>query len=181
MAGYDGFSMSNNAREAYRSGLVTAKLTGVPAHLVREFCRYEEWHHTSSRFNVTRFYNREYVRATFGLEPSEDYDANPDAVAALEEYRRGLSSAKTYDNCRVSWLEWGGTRKHPVATRRSAEGCRVTVKGVTATIETPEGKSFRKRLKTRGFWFKPAKESDNENIGDTRRDEVVRERTAARS
>jgi hypothetical protein len=151
--GYDGFSMSNNAREAYRSGLVTAKDTGVPAHLVKRFCRYDEWHHTSSRFNVTFFYDREYVRATFGLEQSEDYDADPEAVAALEEYRRTSSVAKTYDNCRVRWLEWSGTRKHPIATKRSAEGCRVTVKGVTATVETPEGKKFVKRLKTKGFYF----------------------------
>jgi hypothetical protein len=161
--GYDGFSMSNNAREAYRSGLVTAKDTGVPAHLVKRFCRYDEWHHTSSRFNVTFFYDREYVRATFGLEPSEEYETNPEAVAALEEYKRGLASTKTYENCRVRWLEWGGTRRHPVATPRLVEGCRVTVKGVTATVETPEGKTFIKRLKTRGFWFKPsANENENE-------------------
>ena len=153
MAGYDGFSMSNNAREAYRSGLVTAKDTGVPAHLVERFCLCDEWHHTSSWFNETKFYDREYVRATFGLEKSEDYDANPEAVAALEDYRRSLASAKTHDNCHVEWLEWSGTRKHPVAIRRSAEGCRVTVKGVTATVETPEGKRFVKRLNTKGFYF----------------------------
>jgi hypothetical protein len=153
MAGYDGFSMSNNAREAYLSGLVTAGDTGVPAHLVERFCRCEEWHHTSSWFNETKFYCCEYVRATFGLEPSEEYETNPEAVAALEEYRRTSSVAKTYENCRVRWLEWSGTRKHPIATKRSAEGCRVTVKGVTAIVETPEGKRFVKRLKTKGFYF----------------------------
>jgi hypothetical protein len=155
MAGYDGFSMSNNAIAAYRRGLVTAKDTGIPAHLVEEYCRYEEYHHTSSMYNSTPFYNREYVRATFGLEKSEDYEADPDAVAALEAYRKGLRNAKTYDNCRVEWLEWGGTRKHPRATQMVADGCRVTVKGVTATVETPDGKTFVKRLTTKGFSFSP--------------------------
>jgi hypothetical protein len=158
MSGYSGFSMSNNAVEAHRRGLVTAKDTGVPAHLVEEYCRYEEWHHTSSMYNSTPFYNREYVRATFGLEKSEDYDPDPEAIEALQSYKRNLKNSKTYDNCHVEWIEWSGTRKHPRATKMEANGCRVTVKGNTATIELPPDscwhkKSFKKRLTANGFSF----------------------------
>lgn len=78
MAGYDGFSMSNNAREAYRQGkaplskwtkyMILAQLREEYPELypVAKQCRFEflrerllysiEWHHTSSKYNCTDFY-----------------------------------------------------------------------------------------------------------------------------
>lgn len=158
MSGYFGYSMSNNAVAAYDDGLVPAsKITGVPAALVREFCRRAEWHHTSSHFNRTDFYRPSEVRAVFGLEVSEDYDAVPSAVAALAAWKAAKKIGKTannHENCRVEWLEWSGSRKHPKCTKRTADGCRVEVKGVTATITLPDGSLLVKRLETRGFSFK---------------------------
>lgn len=157
MAGYaDDYSMSNNAVAAYDSGLVPAsKIKGVPAHLIRQFVEPAEWHHTSSRYNSTNFFNTIEVQAAFGLEPSDDYEVNPEAVTALAAWKFGQKSdGIIHENCKVEWLEWAGTRNHPKATRQTADGCTVSVKGQTATITLPDGKSFVKRLKTNGFSFR---------------------------
>lgn len=156
MAGYVDHSMSNNALAAYNYGLVPAsKIPGIPAALVKKYCRYEEWHHTSSRYNMTEFYNPAKVRAIFGLETSEDWDVNPSAVAALAAHKTASKSAPTvHQNCHVEWLEWSGTRNHPKATECSADGCSVTVKGQTATITFANGRTMQKRLTTNGFSFR---------------------------
>lgn len=156
MAGYNGFSMSNNAVAAYSNGLVPAsKIPGVPAALVREFVRPDEWHHSSKNYNTVDFFNPVAVRATFGLEVHEDYDADPRAVAALAAHNaRAKSAPVVHENCRVEWIEWAGSLKRPTATNRVAEGCTVSVKGATATITLPDGATMTKRLSTRGFSFR---------------------------
>lgn len=157
MSGYQSdFSMSNRAVDAYDSGLVPAsKVGGVPASLVEAHCRYAEWHHCSSRYNKVKFYNPQYVRATFGIEQHEDYSAAPQAVAALAAYKAAKKSAPViHTNCRVEWLEWSGSIKHPRANECSADGCTVMVKGQTATVTLPNGNSFIKRLSTNGFSFR---------------------------
>ena len=58
MAGYNGFSISNNAVAAYDDGLVPAsKVPGVPAVLIKAHCRPTKWHHSSKNYNRTNFYN----------------------------------------------------------------------------------------------------------------------------
>lgn len=72
MAGYDGYSMSNNARDAYERGLVPAsKITKalLEKHNIKEsvgFIKWmikeghlvaDEWHHSSKHYNRTNFYD----------------------------------------------------------------------------------------------------------------------------
>lgn len=156
MAGYNGFSMSNNAVAAYENGLVPAsKVPGVPAALVKAHCRPSEWHHSSKNYNRVNFYDPAEVRAIFGLEAHEDHEADPVAVAALAERKTGAKkSAEALTNCRVEWIEWTGSLKRPKATEMVAEGCTVLVKGQTATITLPSGKTLTKRLTTNGFSFR---------------------------
>ncbi len=60
-SGYNGYSMSNRAVQAYEDGLVPAsKIREVPTPLIQEFCRYAEWHHTSSQYNCVA--KREYFQ-----------------------------------------------------------------------------------------------------------------------
>lgn len=155
MAGYSpDFSMSNNAIAAYAEGRVPAsKIPGVPAALVRKFCRVGEWHHTSKAYNRTPFYDPAEVRALFGLESSEDYTADPAAVAALAAHKAGAGAADTHTDCRVEWIEWSGSLKRPHATEMTADGCTVSVKGQTATVTFPDGRTMAKRLTTNGFRF----------------------------
>jgi len=158
MVGYlDDFSMSRNAAKAYDKGLVPAsKIKGVPAELVRQFCQPVEWHHSSSWYNRVDFYDPEEVRATFGLEPSAGVNPDPEAVAALAKWRESRKvKPNIYRNCRVEWIDWIGTRRHPKAIERVAEGCTVAIKGQTATITLPDGTTFRKRLGANGFSFEP--------------------------
>ena len=158
MAGYQSdYSMSNNAIEAYDNGLLPAsKIKGVPAPLIAAHCRYEEWHHSSSKFNKVKFYNPEYVLATFGLEISDDHAPSPAAIAALTAHKSTKKrAAEVYINCRVEWREWrcAGRYGKKSCERMSASSCTVSIKAQTATITTPDGKSFIKRLATTGFNF----------------------------
>jgi len=70
MAGYNHYSMSNNAVQAYNDGLLSAskiaarlkelsprRFRGIKAADIAEHCRYSEWHHTSAKYNATRFYD----------------------------------------------------------------------------------------------------------------------------
>ena len=155
MAGYNGFSMSNNAVAAYDDGLVPAsKIKGVPAALVEAYCRYEEWHHSSKAFNKVKFYNPQKVRAEFGIEVDADYEINPLAVEALAAHKAAKVEAPiVHSNCKVKWIEWSGSLKRPKATEMEALNCTVSVKGQTATITFIGGGVFTKRLTTNGFSF----------------------------
>lgn len=68
MAGYDGFSMSNNALAARNEGRYPASVVadrvakfrrfrGCTAADVRAVLSASEWHHTSARYNRTSFYD----------------------------------------------------------------------------------------------------------------------------
>lgn len=162
MAGYNHHAgMSNNAVSAYDSGLQPAsKIKDIPAKLIDQFCRYEEWHHSSKNYNKVKFYDPAYVLAVFGLETSEDHEANPHAIAALDAHKESKKTAPTiHTNCVVEWIEWGGSLKRPKAEECRAEGCTVSVKGQTATITLENGNSFVKRLSTNGFKFHPQEQS----------------------
>ncbi len=105
MAGYSGYSMSNNAVAAYENGekplskwkkadileavktqevelkCSPSKLQKLPAVLLKEICLcYSSWHHTSSHYNETKFYmlNAEYLETLT--------DAMVDEIAA--EYNK---------------------------------------------------------------------------------------------
>lgn len=157
MAGYDGFSMSNNARLAYRNGLKPAsKISGIPSPLVAQFCRAEEWHHTSSKFNVTNFYSEEKARVIFGLDPeSEDVEAvfNQAAAAAALAASKAPKTAEVLTGRTVKWIDWVGSFKHTKAIKRVAEDCVVEVKGAFATITTADGLTFKKKIGANGFSF----------------------------
>ncbi len=155
MVGYSGFSMSNNAIAAYENGLVPAsKIKGVPASLVKQYCTYSEWHHSSKFYNKVEFYNPVYVRATFGLEPHEEYAPDPEAIKALVDSKaKKRQMEERFEKCRVVWLEWGGTRKHPSAKTLIEFDASVSVLGKSATVTLADGKSFVKRLDTKGFSF----------------------------
>ena len=125
MAGYSGYSMSNNAVAAYENGekplskwkkadileavktqevelkCSPSKLQKLPAVLLKEICLcYSSWHHTSSHYNETKFYmlNAEYLETLT--------DAMVDEIAA--EYNK--THAKEKQSVEETWesafLEW---------------------------------------------------------------------------
>jgi hypothetical protein len=158
MAGYNGFSMSNNAVQAYRKGLVPASKVGcgIPVALIRKYCRSAEWHHTSMHYNETDFFDPAYVKRVFGLLGPNvpEYDAT--AAAALQGHKKSKDKGTVYTDCRVEWLDWSaGTMKRPRCEELSSEGCKVVIKGETAYVTFADGSSMTKRLSTKGFKYIP--------------------------
>lgn len=119
MAGYNGWSMSNNAVEAYSNGekplskwtkadifdtieeqkiklkCSIDKLRKLPVKILKDIClTYSSWHHTSNHYNKTDFYS--------------------------------LDADRIEKKWECAFLEWSGSRKHPVATEVIEEG---TIKG----------------------------------------------------
>ena len=141
MAGYNGWSMSNNAIEAYENGekplskwtktdifeaieeqevelkCTIEKLRKIPVNVLKLVClRYSSWHHTSNRFNKTDFYSLDV-----------DYIEN----LTDEKIEELIIKYKTEDKpleekWKCAFLEWSGSRKHPKATEVIEEG---TIKG----------------------------------------------------
>lgn len=121
MAGYNGYSMSNNAVLAYNNGEKPLSkwtkaeiLDGLPDSLkasakrltVSEikglFLRYSSWHHTSSMYNRADFYSLR--------------DADEVTAADIEDVitRRKPEPEKPQAiKALVRYGEWEGTRKHP--------------------------------------------------------------------
>jgi len=139
MAGYSGFSKSNNALQAEREGIfpasVLARRLGVKPGAIRALLVPCEFHHTSKHFNRT------------------DYYSQPETEEALDELRTWKESAKevqVFENCSGVFLEWSGTRNFPRATEIAFNGARVIKKGEWFTIELST-RTLRKNGHTRGF------------------------------
>lgn len=141
MAGYNGWSMSNNAVEAYSNGekplskwtkadifdtindtevelkCSIEKLKKLPIKVLKEVClTYSSWHHTSNHYNKTDFYSLDVER----IENLTD-----DKIEELfSDYKAGkkTKSNPSEDKWECAFLEWSGSRKHPVATEVIEEG-----------------------------------------------------------
>lgn len=141
MAGYNGWSMSNNAVAAYEDGekplskwtktdifdeienqkvklkCSMEKLRKLPAKALKEVClTYSSWHHTSNHYNRTDFYSLDI-----------DYIENLTDEKIEGLIRDYKADKKTEDKpldekWRCAFLEWSGTRKHPKATEVIEEG-----------------------------------------------------------
>ena len=140
MAGYDGFSRSNNAVRAESAGLMTATaaaaalraqgVAGCTAADVRKALRWSERHHTSSHYNMTPYYD------------IHDLDGKDEAAvrATIEKRKAAKTVAQTYEG---TWAikNFSGSRNRPVFDPYQVTGT-ITVKGKWATL--PDGS--RKRI-----------------------------------
>ena len=171
MAGYaQDFSKSNNAYQAEREGKITAsalaKILKCKPAAIKNHCNSSEFHHTSSWFNSTDYYDEpilialasgaspDYIMAEYGLDDDDVVKAQT-LLSLLRAFGREKVTIKMHEKCDVAWLEWLCSRNFAKCKERREKGCRVTIKGQTATITLSEGSSFQKRLATRGFSFRP--------------------------
>ena len=141
MAGYNGWSMSNNAVAAYEDGekplskwtktdifdaineqevelkCSIEKLKKLPVKVLKEICLiYSSWHHTSNHYNKTDFYSLDVDR----IENLTD-----DKIEELLiEYKanKNEEAKPSEEKWECAFLEWSGSRKHPVATEVIEEG-----------------------------------------------------------
>ena len=128
--GYRGYSMSNNAVEAYEDGeapmskwtktaILRAveeydptfykELSVVPAAVLKdELLRISSWHHTSKMYHTTYFYK---------LNTDVIDNLTSDKINSWERTVTKKESPVQQKGT-IHYLEWGGTRKHPKATNR---------------------------------------------------------------
>ncbi len=129
MAGYDGFSMSNNAVEAYESGekpkskwtkreiieeikrqieedeteldVSLSDIEKMPVEALRELALSEtSWHHTSGYYNRTYFY---------------EVDASEITELDIENWSP-QKKTETERRAKAKYVRWSGSRKHPQRT-----------------------------------------------------------------
>lgn len=144
MAGYDNYSMSNNAIKAYEDGekplskwrktdiieeieflveegeieLKCSMNTLKKASLqtLKQICLVmSSWHHTSSHYNRTDFY---YID-TFMVSLLTDED-----IKRVEQDNREKRAKQqpTEEKWKCTFLEWSGSRNHPKATEKTEVG-----------------------------------------------------------
>ena len=144
MAGYFEFSKSNNAVAAEESGRYPAttlgKLLGVKPKAIKALLTASEWHHTSSHFNKTDYYDAEEAQ---------------ERLEELKAWQEPTAGEITHLGCSGEFVDWSGTRNHPKATVVKFEGLKVVEKGdwFTFVIQvTPVMvRKIRKGRSTNGF------------------------------
>jgi len=147
MAGYDEYSKSNNAVAAEDAGLLTASQVakrighGATATGVKAVLTASEWHHTSKMYNCTDYFD-------FDGEAWDATESNRDLAAEIIAASKASSGIRYRAN--VEWLEWGGSRKHPVATKYSAENIEVEERGDWFIFHFADGSKKRKGMFSAG-------------------------------
>lgn len=135
MAGYHGFSKSNNAIYAENEdkfpATVAAKKLGVSAAAIKAILHPCEWHHTGKMFNRTDYYDISRF-----LDDELD-DDDRELLAKMKSYKVE-KSIETF-RANVKFLTWEGTRAHPKAIEHSAENVEVEKHGKKYTIYMNDG------------------------------------------
>jgi hypothetical protein len=132
MAGYNGYSKSNNAIEAEQEGKfpasILAKKLKVKTEAIKALLKPCEWHHTSNWYNRTDYYDME------------------EALEKLDKLKTFKSEkiVKTYI-ADVEFVEWSGTRKHPIGKEHVFKNVEVIEKGSYYIFKTQEGE-IRKKI-----------------------------------
>lgn len=142
MAGYDGYSMSNNARAAYEEGkaplskwtksaiLQRMQENGTPAEFIQLAAKYPaevvkrvllfsaEWHHTSAKYNETKFYQVD--------EPDnmEFFSQQLEAEAVNVEFEKTAKKqhAPAPKRVHAKYAIWEGQGRHKKARWVEADG-----------------------------------------------------------
>lgn len=144
-----------SAEIAYQKGLLPAsKIKRIPVALIKKWARVSEVCPTGDFQVPTNFYDPMEVKGLFGLIKDPRYPEDVWASLDLKDFKKNKFT-QIHQNCLVKWLEWDGNLTHPKATKRVEIGCKVTVRGQFAYIETPSKESLKKKLSTKGFSFKP--------------------------
>lgn len=147
MAGYNGFSRSNNCEIALQDNdLITSdqmvkrikKELGltVNAEDIQQILTYTEKHHTSSYFNWQHFYEKGYHFNEYEIE------------AMKIRSQHNTRERETY-LADVKYVVWTGSRNHPKATNIEFTDIRVSEKGQFYTFYTPNG-DVKKKINSNG-------------------------------
>ena len=172
-AGYDGYSMSNNARAAYANDekplskwskedilycasrinkykamlLKKVSLDDLRSHLLTR----TSWHHTSSYYNQTDFYS-------FDEEAYENVHES-DINRWVEVHKQDVADKKKETprvrKGRIDYLVWSGSRAHPRASEEHLDNVNIEERGSFYVITDDSGKEIlRKKIGSNGTHVK---------------------------
>ena len=138
MAGYCGYSKSNNAVQAERNNKFPKSkwtkelilkvlseeveendekfqfLANKPAAFLKDFLLVSyEWHHTSSYYNCTEYYEVRDLYSWTLSEIQEQFEIYQAAKRAEKQEKAARKEETSIYEC--EFLVWSGTRKHPKA------------------------------------------------------------------
>jgi hypothetical protein len=141
--GYDGYSMSNNARMAYedchkmplskwtKTELLSAiKSYNVSADIIlalqkhntdtlrRELLMYSGWHHTSEYYNKTNFY---------AIDADKVNELTVNCIDNWDKAENTVSSLKYRGD--FNYVEWQGSRNYPKAVPHCLENVNIEERG----------------------------------------------------
>lgn len=160
--GYSGYSKSNNAIEAESEGRypasVAAKKLGVKTGAIKLYIDTDEWHHTSSMYNRTPYYDIRYLLEykeggkealqAEGLEESEITDIEK-LYEQLKNYKEPKKDEQVY-KADVEYIVWSGTKSRPKANVKTYKNIEVREKGSFYTFVLPDGSTVRKKISSNG-------------------------------
>lgn len=161
--GYDGYSMSVNAREAYERGEMpkskwnksaildaVAKISeekikllqGVNVETLREhLLESVGWHHTSSMYNKTPF---------FAIDEIAVEKLTADDVAAWNRVSKKQTNTNAFRGD-FYYIEWSGSRNHPKADNKVLRDVNIQEKGAFYIVTDDEGNMLvRKKIGSNG-------------------------------
>lgn len=171
MAGYNGYSMSNNAVQAYNDGekpmskwtktailealkgIGTSKLALLrkvdAATLKRRFLVRTSYHHTSSRYNKTDFY-------TVNVCAAEELTVQ-DIQALTAGTQKNDAPQKVEYTGNIEYIEWEGTRKHPKAIKQELRDVIIEERGCFYIVKNESGREIlRKKIGSNGTYVTKA-------------------------
>ena len=168
-SGYNGFSMSNRAVEAYEDGEKPLSkwrkkdiiegiqdlsidfnielLKKVKVKMLKDKMLYRSsWHHTSSYCNETNFYSLD-IRYIENLT-NEDIEK-----MILEDVKEDKQEETKRRLANFEYLEWGGSRRHPRATEHILKNVYVEEKGCFYHVYNEKGEFIlKKKINSNGTY-----------------------------
>lgn len=182
-AGYDwDAGKSRNAVSAEEEGRYNAtqlaKILKVNSRAVKEYLRTAEWHHTSGKFNKTPYYDEPLLIAIANGANDRELEGEGYTVEDVMSARAMLAkmrafgkdeTSKLIENANIQWIEWGGSFKQPEPHKKHAEGVQITIKGSFANIEFPDGRTMKKKIDAKGFYFWQGSEKPSELLHEEAR------------
>ena len=162
--GYDGYSMSIRAREAYENGekpkskwtkkeiiehikqsnpSIVSIVSKMSLLEIKNYFLYRSsWHQTSQMYNRTDFYSMMSPEeiAALRVEDLPEHKKEKDKEITSVVYRGS-----------IQYLEWSGTRNYPRAKKVNLEDVVIEERGCFYIIRDSEGKELvRKKIGSRG-------------------------------
>lgn len=139
--GYIGYSMSERAKDAYNSNkkpkskwtkqnilneveknykeeelsFNMSEFKKLSVDALKSFLYCTEWHHTSSFYNSTDFYEIDYSKLE-ELTTEKMQEIEKVVKELKKENKKYIQEHNNSEKWEVEYLDWSGSRKHPKAT-----------------------------------------------------------------